>query len=182
MSRVRRYAKGVRILYTIQSFEILRFNSSPPTEPSSAILIDFAVLWKYNKDTINYGNGDQMLSEQLKLIRKANGFTQQALADAVGIERSTYASYETGRNKPDVILLKRIANAFGVSSDFILEIDTTKELNMKDVKTSYDKDECSLMNALSKDEKEVIAMYRLLPKEKKEELCAFLGKNTKLAE
>lgn len=145
-------------------------------------MIDFAALWKYNKDTINYGNGDQMLSEQLKRIRKANGFTQQALADAVGIERSTYASYETGRNKPDVILLKRIANAFGVSSDFILEIDTTKEFNMKDVKTSYDKDEYSLMNALSKDEKEVIAMYRLLTKEKKEELCVFLDKNTNFKE
>lgn len=139
-------------------------------------MIDFAALWKYNKDTINYGNGDQMLSEQLKLIRKANGFTQQALADAVGIERSTYASYETGRNKPDVILLKRIANAFGVSSDFVLEIDTTKELNMKDVKTSYDKEEFSLMNALSKDEKEVIAMYRLLTKEKKKSFVFFLTK------
>ena len=69
-----------------------------------------------------------------------------------------------------------------MSSDFILEIDTTKEFNMKDVKTSYDKDEYSLMNALSKDEKEVIAMYRLLTKEKKEELCVFLDKNTNFKE
>ena len=80
-----------------------------------------------------------MLSEQLKIIRKANKFTQQGLADAIGIERSTYASYETGRNKPDVILLSKIAKVFDVSSDFILEIDTTVPLNVEDIPVKYKK-------------------------------------------
>jgi len=120
-----------------------------------------------------------MLSEQLKQIRKANGFTQQSLADAVGIERSTYASYETGRNKPDVLLLKRIANVFGVSSDFILEIDTSKNLNMSDVNVSYGKNGSQLVSTLSKKEKAVLAKFRLLSEDKKEELCAFLDENTK---
>lgn len=119
-----------------------------------------------------------MLCEQLKQIRKANKFTQQDLADAVGIERSTYASYETGRNKPDVILLKRIANVFGVSSDFILEIDTTQKLNLSDLSVAYKKKGSQLMSTLSKDEKAVIAKYRLLTDEKKEELMAFLKENT----
>lgn len=119
-----------------------------------------------------------MLCEQLKQIRKANKFTQQDLADAVGIERSTYASYETGRNKPDVILLKRIANVFGVSSDFILEIDPTQKLNLSDLSVAYKKKGSQLMSTLSKDEKAVIAKYRLLTDEKKEKLMAFLKENT----
>ena len=120
-----------------------------------------------------------MLCEQLKQIRKANNFTQQDLADAVGIERSTYASYETGRNKPDVILLKRIANVFGVSSDFILEIDTSKKFNMSDANVTYKKNGSQLVSTLSKEEKTVLAQYRLLTEDKKEEVKTFLSKNSK---
>lgn len=120
-----------------------------------------------------------MLSEQLKIIRKANKFTQQGLADAIGIERSTYASYETGRNKPDVILLSKIAKVFDVSSDFILEIDTTVPLNMEDIPVQYKKKSGNkLVSTLSKEEKSVLAKYRLLSDNKKTELVDFLEKNT----
>ena len=122
-----------------------------------------------------------MLSEQLKIIRKANKFTQQGLADAIGIERSTYASYETGRNKPDVNLLSRIAKVFGVSSDFILEIDTTVPLNVEDISVQYKKKSGNkLVSTLSKEEKNVLAKYRLLSDNKKAELVDFLEKNTAL--
>ena len=122
-----------------------------------------------------------MLSEQLKIIRKANKFTQQGLADAIGIERSTYASYETGRNKPDVVLLSRIAKVFDVSSDFILEIDTTVPLNVEDISVQYKKKSGNkLVSTLSKEEKSVLAKYRLLSDDKKAELVDFLEKNTAL--
>ena len=120
-----------------------------------------------------------MLSEQLKIIRKANKFTQQELADAIGIERSTYASYETGRNKPDVNLLSKIAKVFGVSSDYILEIDTTVPLNVEDIPVQYKKKSGNqLVSTLSKEEKGVLAKYRLLSDSKKTELVDFLKKNT----
>ena len=122
-----------------------------------------------------------MLSEQLKIIRKANKFTQQGLADAIGIERSTYASYETGRNKPDVNLLSKIAKVFDVSSDFILEIDTTVPLNVEDIPVKYKKKSGNkLVSTLSKEEKNVLAKYRLLSDNKKAELVDFLEKNTAL--
>lgn len=120
-----------------------------------------------------------MLCEQLKIIRKANKFTQQGLADAIGIERSTYASYETGRNKPDVVLLSKIAKVFDVSSDFILEIDTTVPLNVEDISVKYKKKSGNkLVSTLSKEEKSVLAKYRLLSDSKKTELVDFLEKNT----
>ena len=122
-----------------------------------------------------------MLSEQLKIIRKANKFTQQGLADAIGIERSTYASYETGRNKPDAVLLSKIAKVFDVSSDFILEIDTTVPLNVEDISVQYKKKSSNkLVSTLSKEEKNVLAKYRLLSDNKKAELVDFLEKNTAL--
>lgn len=43
-----------------------------------------------------------MLGEKMKLIRNYNGYSQRQIAEILKIERSTYASYETGRNRPDI--------------------------------------------------------------------------------
>ena len=62
------------------------------------------------------------LAQQLIYIRKANGYTQQQLSAAIGINRSTYASYETGRNMPNVYILDSIAQVFGITVDDIIHI------------------------------------------------------------
>ena len=40
-------------------------------------------------------------SEVFKALRKANGYTQEELADALGINRSRIGMYETDRREPD---------------------------------------------------------------------------------
>ena len=105
-----------------------------------------------------------MLSEQLKAIRKANGFTQIELSKVIGIERSTYASYETGRNRPDVSLLEKIAKAFGVTVDYIIGLDTSKPLKLGDNVKDYNADkEPKLLSELSVEEKAIIAKLRVEP-------------------
>ena len=47
--------------------------------------------------------------EWLINLRNIQGFTQQEVADAVGIDRSTYAMYESGRRNPPVATAQRIA-------------------------------------------------------------------------
>ena len=61
-----------------------------------------------------------MLSEQLKKIRKAHGITQQQIADYLGITQSAYAYYETGRNEPDIETLKKLAEYYQTSIDFLV--------------------------------------------------------------
>ena len=116
-----------------------------------------------------------MLCEQRKIVRKLNGFTQQQIADAMGIERSTYASYETGRNRPDVAILERFAKVFGVSVDFILSVNINKKTKFSDIKTQYNapKEE-NLLSALSKDEQDFIALYRLCDDKNKKEIKQLL--------
>lgn len=46
--------------------------------------------------------------------------TQQAVADAIGISRSSYANYECDRRQPDQATLVRLADLFNVSVDYIL--------------------------------------------------------------
>lgn len=60
-------------------------------------------------------------SEQLKRARKRMGFTQQQVADAMGITKSTYCCYETGKRQPDVIKIKRLAAILNTSGDILLE-------------------------------------------------------------
>lgn len=114
-----------------------------------------------------------MLSEQLKIIRKANGFTQVELAKVIGIERSTYASYETGRNRPDVSVLDKIAKAFGVTVDYILSIKGGS-VQLSDVSRNYNGDSNPhLLSELSVEERMLVSKLRTEP-EKLEEIRSIL--------
>lgn len=60
-------------------------------------------------------------SEQLKKARLNKGFTQQQIADLMGITKSTYCGYETNKRHPDVAKIKQLANILDVSGDVLLE-------------------------------------------------------------
>ena len=59
----------------------------------------------------------------LKTLRKEVGMSQSDLANALGIERSTIAKYETGDRYPDIEMLCKIADVLKVSTDELLGRD-----------------------------------------------------------
>jgi len=59
-------------------------------------------------------------SDRLKELRKEKNLTQEELAKILGISRSTIAGYETERKEPDYETLKKIADFFNVSTDYLL--------------------------------------------------------------
>ena len=58
--------------------------------------------------------------ERLRRIREACSLTQDTLAEATGIERSTLAYYESGRVYPSFNRMKRIAAVLCISLDVLL--------------------------------------------------------------
>lgn len=62
----------------------------------------------------------QKLAASLRLLREEHEYTQQQVADAVGIDRSTYTTYEAAKNVPNVFILNRIAGLYKISVDDIL--------------------------------------------------------------
>lgn len=58
--------------------------------------------------------------EAIKTCRKQHHMSQQALADQLGIARSTVAMWETGASEPDHETILRLAELFGVSTDYLL--------------------------------------------------------------
>lgn len=59
-------------------------------------------------------------SERLAQLRKEHNMTQQELAEKLGVSRGTIGMYEIGQRDPDTETLAKIAEIFGVSTDYLL--------------------------------------------------------------
>lgn len=60
------------------------------------------------------------LAQRLKELRIQNEMSQIMVACDLGIARSTYACYESGKNEPDVYMLVKIADYYRVSLDYLV--------------------------------------------------------------
>lgn len=70
---------------------------------------------------MNYG-------KRLKKLREERKLSQQQLADKLSINRSTYARYELGQTQPDYDTLRKIADFFEVSVDYLLGRESNNDL------------------------------------------------------
>ena len=62
----------------------------------------------------------------LKKSRVEHGMTQQQVADKIGIDKSTYCGYETGKRQPDPRRIVQIAKALGVSPNVFFDSENEK--------------------------------------------------------
>ena len=58
------------------------------------------------------------IGNKLKTLRKGRKYTQQELADRMGITRCTVSNYEVGRRTPHLTELKRFAEFYGVDLSY----------------------------------------------------------------
>lgn len=80
-----------------------------------------------------FGSGQEFLNEILRSYRKENNYTQQRIADYLGIDRSTYAKYESSR-KPELDVIIKLAALYNISVDEFLGDYQNKTLNGKNVR------------------------------------------------
>lgn len=66
-------------------------------------------------------------AEILRKYRLQSGLSQQELANRIFVERSSVASWETGRRIPDVTMILRIAEALNMPADVLLEQAVSSE-------------------------------------------------------
>ena len=57
---------------------------------------------------------------RLKALRQSMNLPQEQLAHLLGVDRSTISSYESSMRQPSLGTLSRIADVFGVSTDYLL--------------------------------------------------------------
>ncbi|HCN12700.1 MAG TPA: XRE family transcriptional regulator [Chryseobacterium sp.] len=80
-----------------------------------------------------------IFSENIRLLRDRQNFTQQKIADDLKITRGRYVKYEDGSSEPPLDLLLKIAKYFNVSIDILLSVDIRKYPLEQMVKISENK-------------------------------------------
>lgn len=70
---------------------------------------------KYEKRIENFA-----VANRLQEIRKGTGLTQEKFAEKLGVSSTAYKKIESGENGVSLKVLKKYADVFNVSSDYIL--------------------------------------------------------------
>lgn len=77
------------------------------------------------------------LSKNISLLRRQKGMTQLELADKLSYSDKAISKWERGEAIPDVIVLIKISELFGVSLNDLVQKDLSEEINEKEImKTS----------------------------------------------
>ena len=66
--------------------------------------------------------------DNFKLMRKQRGLTQEQIAETLGVSCQAVSKWETNSSYPDISLLPIIADYFGVSVDYLIGHDTSKQI------------------------------------------------------
>lgn len=110
----------------------------------------------------------RLVGERLKKLRNQNNLSQQALADRLGINRSTYSRYESGVIQADYETLQKIADFYGVSVDYLL--------GRTDDPTPPDKKSKPYYALTEKDERDIAKdLERLMQNLESDDALAFYG-------
>ena len=71
-----------------------------------------------------------MLKDNLAMLRNLNGYSQEQIAEKVGISRQAYAKWESGATIPDVAKAAKLAQVYGITVDSLLTTETVEGVGM----------------------------------------------------
>ena len=63
--------------------------------------------------------------KHLKELRIAKGISQKEIADYLGVSVAAYSLYERGNREPNIATLKKIADYYNISIDYLLDLDNS---------------------------------------------------------
>ena len=114
-----------------------------------------------------------IVAQRLKAARQTCKLTQGQVAEILGIDRSAYTYYETGKTSPSLSNLLRLASVFQVEVAWLLGAPKTDEENRflsagDDLLTLQREIGESRMTELSKEERQLVAFYRAMKGEGKD--------------
>ena len=117
-------------------------------------------------------------TERLRELRTQSNYSQQDLADKMGVTKQTISQYERGVRKPDMDTLTALCDIFNVSSDYLmgksdvtvrlLNSDDLRRLNMSyqehsNIAAHFDGDD------FTADEWEEIERFKMFVKSKRDQ-------------
>lgn len=95
---------------------------------------------------------------KIKELRMKSGRTQKETAQLLGLENVTYHGYEKGNRQPDIETLKKIADYYEISLDYLCEHETKNGLNIGQLNNEQ-KQAIKLLLELNTDELNQVIGY-----------------------
>lgn len=125
----------------------------------------------------------KMLCDKLKFYRKTLGLTQEQVAKAIGVNRSTYTYYEKGSSSPNIETLMLISKVLNVDPYDLINNNDSSEIDFAQPEPDYrsvfykdlDKEEDMSFNLLSKTEKELLCYFRVLTAAQQDEVLSSMS-------
>ena len=71
-----------------------------------------------------------MLKDNLAMLRNIHGFSQEAIAEKIGISRQAYAKWETGATIPDIEKCSLLAEVYGTTIDSLIRTEPVEDVGM----------------------------------------------------
>lgn len=78
------------------------------------------------------------LGQRLYEMRKSKGFSQESVAEVLGVTRQTVSKWETDQTTPDFDKIIPICKLYNITADELFNNDTTKEEASNNIKNDYD--------------------------------------------
>lgn len=101
----------------------------------------------------------------LKKLRNESGLTQFQLAQEIGTSQNNISRWELGETEPSAYYLKKIAEFYKITTDYILGVEDDSEYK------SYD----TAKNAITLEERKIINAYRTLSPTNKQMILRMLN-------
>jgi len=77
-----------------------------------------------------------MLGERTHNLRLALGWSQVDLARRLNVSKQTVSNWENGNIQPSIEMMVRLAGVFGVSTDYLLGLESVPRLNVEGIPDS----------------------------------------------
>ena len=71
-----------------------------------------------------------MFKDNLVMLRNTNGYSQEQIAEKIGVSRQAYAKWESGATIPDVDRAAKLAQVYGVTLDSLMKTETADGIGM----------------------------------------------------
>ena len=71
-----------------------------------------------------------MLKDNLAMLRSINGYSQEQIAEKIGISRQAYAKWERGMTIPDIDKAARLAEVYGVTLDGLMKTEKAEGIGV----------------------------------------------------
>lgn len=71
-----------------------------------------------------------MIGDKIRELRERAGYSQSELARRLSVTRSSVNAWESGLSAPTAVYIVELAKLFRVTSDYLLDLDTSSTLNL----------------------------------------------------